>query len=429
MRLISTVASNRKYSTEFRIKKAMTETKAEVQPATQPVTVEIKKNKRDAGTNQKGNKKPRNKWLKLAEKHLLQQQAGRWFMGIVVIPWTIAATYYNGFASDRYVSEASFMIEKSDGNGASIEGLSLFGVTPQTGNDQRIVETFIQSPDMLYYLDEQAGLRQHYTEEPDLFSGLAPDASYEDFLSYYRDHMRVRFNDTNGMLDLEIQGFTPEYAQKLATLILKRSEAFVNDISHNLAGEQLKFVQSEVTLAEQRLKDFTAELVAFQNETGMLSATEQGAALNTIMNELQAELIRNQTELQTLLSYLNDTSPQVVTLKQRIAALEKQLSTEKNRLTDSETTTFNDLAAKQQELQLDLDLATKAYSSALVALEGARTEASRKLKQLVIVSSPHMSEEAKYPRVIYTLTNTLLILLAIYALVRMIRATVREHKD
>ena len=393
------------------------EPKLKAVPIQKPETVKVKK------------QQPKNKWLKLAKKHLLHKQAGRWFAGMVVIPWSIAAVYYTGFASDRYVSETSFMIEKSDGNGGGIEGLSLFGMTPQSSNDHRIVEAFIQSPDMLYFLDEKAGLRQHYFEEADPLSRLSADASHESFLKFYRNHMRVRFNDTSGMLDLEIQGFTPEFAQKLADLVLERSEAFVNEISHGLAGEQLKFVQDEVALSEQRLKDFTAQLVAFQNETGLLSVTDQGAALSSIMNELQAELIRNQTELQTLTSYLNDNSSQVVALKQRIDALQKQLNTEKTRLTDSDATTLNDLAARQQELQLDLDLATKAYASALVALESARTEASRKLKQLVVVSSPHLSEEAKYPRVAYTLTNILLILLAIYALVRMMRATIREHKD
>ena len=400
-------------------------------PANKPATVEVNKKKADIVELPKARKKPQppqNKWVKLARKHLLHKQAGRWFVGMVVAPWALSAIYYTGFASDRYVSEASFMIEKNNGSGSSIEGLSLFGVTPQASNDQRILETFIKSPDMLYYLDEKAGLRQHY-ETGDFLSRLASEETHEGFLEFYRDHMQVRLNDTNGMLDLEIQGFSPEFAQKLAGLVLERSEAFVNEISHNLAGEQLKFVQDEVALSEQRLKDYTAQLVAFQNETGMLSVSEQGAALNTIMNELQAELIRNQTELQTLTSYLNDRSPQVVALKQRINALQKQLSTEKDRLTDSDATTLNDLAAKQKELQLDLDLATKAYSSALVALEGARTEASRKLKQLVVVSSPHLSEEAKYPRVAYTLTNILLILLALYALVRMMRATIREHRD
>ena len=393
------------------------EPKLKAVPIQKPETVKVKK------------QQPKNKWLKLAKRHLLHKQAGRWFAGMVVIPWSIAAVYYTGFASDRYVSETSFMIEKSDGNGGGIEGLSLFGMTPQSSNDHQIVEAFIQSPDMLYFLDEKAGLRQHYFEEADPLSRLSADASHESFLKFYRNHMRVRFNDTSGMLDLEIQGFTPEFAQKLADLVLERSEAFVNEISHGLAGEQLRFVQDEVTLSEQRLKDFTAKLVAFQNETGLLSVTDQGAALSSIMNELQAELIRNQTELQTLTSYLNDNSSQVVALKQRIDALQKQLNTEKTRLTDSDATTLNDLAARQQELQLDLDLATKAYASALVALESARTEASRKLKQLVVVSSPHLSEEAKYPRVAYTLTNILLILLAIYALVRMMRATIREHKD
>ena len=406
------------------------EPKLKAVPAQKPEPIEVKKQKTDlnklAGIKKQ---QPKNKWLRLAKKHLLHKQAGRWFAGMVVIPWSIAAVYYTGFASDRYVSETSFMIEKSDGNGGGIEGLSLFGMTPQSSNDHRIVEAFIQSPDMLYFLDEKAGLRQHYFEEADPLSRLSADASHESFLKFYRNHMRVRFNDTSGMLDLEIQGFTPEFAQKLADLVLERSEAFVNEISHGLAGEQLRFVQDEVTLSEQRLKDFTAQLVAFQNETGLLSVTDQGAALSSIMNELQAELIRNQTELQTLTSYLNDNSSQVVALKQRIDALQKQLNTEKTRLTDSDATTLNDLAARQQELQLDLDLATKAYASALVALESARTEASRKLKQLVVVSSPHLSEEAKYPRVAYTLTNILLILLAIYALVRMMRATIREHKD
>ena len=406
------------------------EPKVQAVPVKKSPAVDIKKQKADLNKLPKAKKTvPQNKWLKLAKKHLLHKQAGRWFAGMVIVPWSIAAVYYVGFASDRYVSEASFMIEKSDGNGGNLEGLSLFGVTPQSSNDHRIVESFIQSPDMLYYLEQEAGIRKHYTEEADVFSRLSPDASHESFLKFYRNHMRVRFNDTSGMLDMEIQGFTPEFAQKLADLVLQRSEAFVNEISHGLAGEQLKFVQDEVSLAEQRLKELTAQLVAFQNETGMLSVSEQGEALNNIMNELQAELVRNQTELQTLTSYQNNSSPQVVALKQRIDALQKQLNTEQTRLTNSDAITLNDLAARQQELQLDLDLATRAYSSALVALESARTEASRKLKQLVVVSSPHLSEEAKYPRVIYTLTNILLILLAVYALVRMIRATIREHKD
>lgn len=370
--------------------------------------------------------------LKLTRKlksALLTHQTGQWFTAIVLVPWAIAAIYFTLIASDRYVSEASFLIERSDSGGGSIEGLSLFGVTPQASNDQRILETFIQSPDMLDYLNQEVSLRQHYIESGDWISRLSPSASQEDFLDFYRSHINVRYNDTNGMVDMEVQGFEPEYTKKITDLILLKSESFVNDISHNLANEQLTFVRSEVERAEQRLKDFTRRLLNFQNETGLLSVEEQGAALNGIMNELQAELIRSQTELQTLTSYLNENSSQVIALKQRISALQSQITTEKDKLVDSGSTSLNDLAAQQQELQLDLDLATQAYTSALVALETTRTEASRKLKQLVVVSSPYQAQDAKYPKVAYSLINILLVLLMIFALARMIRATIHEHRD
>ncbi|WP_422450391.1 MULTISPECIES: hypothetical protein [unclassified Endozoicomonas] len=368
------------------------------------------------------------KWFKPAKKYLLHKQAGRWFAGLVLAPWLLAAGYYAGVASDRFVSEASFMIEKSDGGVPSFDGFSLLGVGGQSAGDQKLLEAYINSPDMMLALDKQLNLRDHYSTA-DWLSGLSKDASFEDFLSYYRDHLKVRFNDSNGLLELEVQGFTPEFAKSMAQEILNNSEHFVNKIGHDLADEQLKFVQGEVGLAEHKLKGITAQLVAFQNTTGLLSAEQQGAALSSILNELQAELVKSQTELETKIAYLNTKSPQVVALKQRIAALESQIDKESQRLTDDENTSINDLAAQQKELQLELELATKAYSSSLIALETARTEASRKLKQLVVISSPHLSDDAKYPRVAYSLTNILLILLAVFGLIRMIRATVREHRD
>lgn len=367
-------------------------------------------------------------WFQLARKHLLHRQVGRWFALMVLLPWLACAIYFIGFASDRFVSEASFMVEKNDG-GQSVSGFSLMGITPQAGNDQRIVETFIQSPDMLNHLQESLNLRQHYVEEPDWLSRLGSDASYEDFLQYYRDHIAVQFNVETGMLNLEVQGFTPEFTRQLARQVLSRSEAFVNEISHALANEQQAFVQKEVVLAEQRLKAITAELLAFQSANGLLSATDQGAALSTILNELQAELVRNRTELQTLSSYLNNNSPKIVTLKQRISALESQLAKEKIQLASNNGTALNDLVARQEALQLDLRLATEAYSATLMALEKARTEASRKIKQLVVVSSPQLAEDATYPKAGYNLTNILLLLLMAFALLRMARATVREHRD
>lgn len=368
-------------------------------------------------------------WLQLAKKQLIHRQVGRWFGWMVLLPWMLCALYFGGVASDRYVSEASFMIEKNDGASAAVGGFSILGITPQAGNDQRILETFIQSPDMLNYLQDHLDLRSHYTTKPDILSRLSSDASYEDFLAYYRDHISIAFDLESGMLNLEVQGFTPQYTQQLTQNILQHSEAFVNEISHHLANEQQAFVQKEVINAEARLRAATAALLAFQSKYGLLSASEQGAALSGIVNELQSELARNQTELQTLTAYLNNSSPKVVTLKHKIAAIETQLTKERMRLANNDGIALNDLMAQQSALQLDLQLATEAYSATLLALEKARTEASRKIKQLVVVSSPQLAQDATYPKAGYNLTNILLLLLMAFALVRMARATIREHRD
>ena len=375
------------------------------------------------------NKRETPKLITFFNRILLKKESGRWFLGMVVLPFLLITCYYTLISPDRYISSAVFMIERSDGGNAIVEGLSLFGVGSQAGNDQKILESFINSPDMLNTLEDKLHLKEHYIEYSDWFTGLSNDASYDNYLTYYQEHTAIRHNESTGLLELEIQGFTPEYAQNLAILILKRSEAFVNEISHSMATDQQGFVQKEVTLQESKLREATSKIITFQNKYGLLSASDEGAALNSVLNELQAELVRNKTELQTLGSYLNSNSSEIITLKQRIQAQEKQLSVEKRRLTDGGTTSLNDLAAKQQELQLDLDLATKAYSSALVALETTRTEASRKLKQLVIVVSPYKAEEAKYPRIIYSLTNTLLILLMLFGLARMAYSTMAEHRD
>ena len=155
----------------------------------------------------------------------------------------------------------------------------------------------------------------------------------------------------------------------------------------------------------------------------------KGVALSSVLHELQAELIRNRTELQTLSSYLNQNAPEIVALKQRIKALEQQLNVEQKQLTGEDLTSMNSLSARQQELQLDVEMATKAYTSSLVALEATRTEASRKLKRLVVISSPYMAEDATYPKVIYNLINLFIVLLMVFGLIRMVYATVMEHRD
>ena len=108
------------------------------------------------------------------------------------------------------------MIERSDGAASMAEGLNLFGISPQSGNDQKILENFIQSPDMLDYLEQQLWLKRHYSQHADWISRLSPNATYDDFLAFYREHISIRYNDNNGLLELSVQGFEPSFTHRIA---------------------------------------------------------------------------------------------------------------------------------------------------------------------------------------------------------------------
>jgi capsular polysaccharide transport system permease protein len=78
---------------------------------------------------------------------------------------------------------------------------------------------------------------------------------------------------------------------------------------------------------------------------------------------------------------------------------------------------------------MDLEFATDLYRSSLAALEGARVEASRKLKHLIVIESPSLPEEALYPRRLYSMTTLLVFLVLLYGIGRLTAATIKDHKD
>ena len=56
-------------------------------------------------------------------------------------------------------------------------------------------------------------------------------------------------------------------------------------------------------------------------------------------------------------------------------------------------------------------------------------DATRKLKTLSVIEPPTLPESAAYPRRIYSLATLLVACLLVYAVARLVLATIREHQD
>jgi len=144
---------------------------------------------------------------------------------------------------------------------------------------------------------------------------------------------------------------------------------------------------------------------------------------------LQAQLSSLRTEERQLLSYLNPDAPQVVSLRSQITAVEQQIEQEQQKLTSPNTTKLNKQAVQFESIKADVEFATELYKISLSSLEKARLEAFRKMKNLIIISTPYEAEEATYPRHMYIIWTSLALLLVLYGFIRLIIAVVKDHRS
>ncbi|EAH8414835.1 capsule biosynthesis protein [Campylobacter coli] len=347
-----------------------------------------------------------------------------WILMIFVI------IYYILIAADRYVSTITMSVKSTTGSTQASGVLSLLTATSNTSEDIKFLQGYIESLDMLKILDEKIHLKKLYNEQYiDLFFSLSSSSSIESYLKYYQNRVKVHVDDKTGLLNVEVEGFTPESAHLIAKTIMQESDKFINEISHKAAREQMAFAEEELVKYKERYQKAQNDLIAFQNKYGVFDPLKQAEAKASLVTQLESDIAQREAKLLTMQSYMNDHAPEVVTLKAEIAALKKQLIKERSKISaDNSSQKLNDLAAKFQDLTIEAGFAQSAYEAALKAYESARIEALRKIKQLVIVQTPDVPQSAKYPEKIYNILTAFIVLSLIFGVIKFVKMIIEEHK-
>jgi capsular polysaccharide transport system permease protein len=358
----------------------------------------------------------------------------------VLLPFLLFSFYQVILASPRYESHAKLIVKEPNGMATLDPAMAImsgFGVS--SGNsDTELVKAFIYSTDMLFYIDQELYISEHYSSnEYDFFSRLSSKASNEDKLSYFQDRLLVEIDAQSQIVSVFVQAFTPEFSHLVSQIIVARAEWFINEIGHTLAKEQLKFVQQEHALVEKKLKSVKTELLSFQSRHDLLDPQAEGMALQQITYQLEGQIAAKRTELRTLRSSMSENAPRVLNTAAQLQSMIQQLENERGRLTDQSSDenelpadeknlSVSEIVARFSDFKINLELALQAYTSSQVSLEKSRIEAYRQLKYLVIVESPTQPQEAKYPEVFYNISLFLAITLMIFGIGRIVMATVKE---
>lgn len=355
-------------------------------------------------------------------------------IGLVILPLALAAIYYGVFATDRYVSSAQVVVRQDGGNqGAAVPGLAtlLTGTNPASREETLYLREYIVSMDMMLLLEERLHwIEQYATQRSDIFFWLNKDAEREDLLKYYQRMVSAHYDETTGLLRVEVQAFTPELSEQMLRTILEASEHFVNEVSHSIAREQMTFAKGELETARINYAERKTELLDFQNVNKVLDGANTAQSRATIIADLESQYTKEQAILTEMQFKLRPDSPQVKQQKQKVNAITQQLAKEKRLLVSSPGgSQLNVVASRFQQLTLDAGIAEESYKTAVAALDNARIEASKKIRTLVTVVSPNTPQLALYPERLYNLATILLGLLMLYGITRFILASIEDHRD
>ena len=355
-------------------------------------------------------------------------------VGLVIYPLSLVIFYLWILAPDRYESQAAILVKDSSAPLVS-EGLlqNMMGGGLGVNVDEKILQAFVISADLLIDLDAELNVKEHFQQSNDFIFGIDSDSSLEDFLSFFRKVVAVQRDKASDLLVIKVHAYDPIFAKELSDAILTKSEKFVNELSQSMARQDMVFAQEEIMRNQNELKKTKAALTLFQNKNGLVSPDQEGQSLINIVYELESELAKTQTQIRKNKSYLNDNSPQLLILRDQANALSNEISGIKLRITgvagESADKKLLSLGEEYQNLILDVDLATSLYTSSLTAYELARAQAIKKIKYLVVASSPQLAEESLYPRRLYWLVTWSIIFFAISFCIRLIRQAVLEHRD
>lgn len=351
------------------------------------------------------------------------------YLLLVGLPSVLALVYFLFLATGMYISEARFSLRSAEGGTGGSELLALLGQSANNiTSDAFVLRDYIHSADMLTMLDTQLGLRDHYTQlDADHLSRLDRDATFEEFLAYYRKVVEIGFDAATGILTLRVRAYTPEMAQKAAGLIVELSENMVNTMRDRALADSLLLARSELERAEQRVAAAREALKVFRGQRNQLNPEATAGALLGLVAQLEEEVARTRTELAEARAFMREDSARIVALNARIEALQAQIKTETARLTGADHRAFNEILSEYEGLLVEREFAEKLYVSALSSLEAARIQAQAQSRYLVTFAAPTLPDEAVWPR---RLLSSFLFFAAaslIYGVIALIIAAIREH--
>lgn len=347
----------------------------------------------------------------------------------VGVPTVLVFLYLALFASPMYVSEAKFAVRSATEQAVGLDFASqIFKTASSTTQDAAVVTEYIESPDAFERLDKDLAVKAHYSDRQwDVISRLSQNPTLYDKTTFWNFVASPVLDPDSGIVTFTVRAYTPEMAQKIASHVLKQSETLVNAMNERAREDAMKLAGEEVKRAQARLMKSQKALETFRDEHAEIDPKATASGLQTLVMDLEGQRATLKAQISEMAAYMRPDAPALKTLKTRLAAVEKQLSGEKQRLAGIGTGAMNNWVSAYEALTIENEFAQKQLVSAMTAMETARVSLLSQSKYVVTIESPTLPDESRYPRTFEFTFCVLLGLLLLFGLGSLIVASIREH--
>jgi capsular polysaccharide transport system permease protein len=363
------------------------------------------------------------------------------FFLLVILPSLLVAGYLYGIAAPQYVSEARFVVSSRGGGtdiGAQIAGLRGIAGAALGGfgggaasSEATSIRDFLTSLDAvmqaharldlisLWQRPEADPIARLWRSEPELLA------------QYFNAMVNVSLDPMTNVTTLRVRSFRPEDSKALTEELLHSAEALVNRLSERARNATLQIAHQEAEGAERRVQESRAALVRFREQEKELDSAGAVQSAVALRGQLEGMLAQARAELTERLKFMRPDNLALQATRNRIEALERQITAERSRHTDGAPVAGEGVLSRQlaafERLMLEREFADRQLASATASLESARVEAQRQQIFLSRIAEPNLAVYPLYPRKLTNLISIFIGLAIAYGIGWLLIVGMREH--
>lgn len=349
---------------------------------------------------------------------------------LVVLPTAVVGWYYFRIASPLYATASQFQIQRAETLSAGAEGGIFSGSALATNPDSVAVQSYLTSRDAMLRLDADKGFKQAFQNpEIDPIRRLPADASNEEAYDLYRKSVKIGYDPTEGMINMEVIAPDPLLSQDFSLALIAYAEEQVDQMTARIRSDQMQGAEASYRDAEEKMLAAQRRVQDLQQQLGVLDPAAEGTVVMNQIAILEGQLATKRLELGQLLTNPRPQQSRVSGLQGDIERLEEMVAATRSQLTqgNEQRTSLAAITGEMRIAESDLLTRQDLLAAAATQMESARIEANKQVRYLSQSVVPIPPDRPTYPRAFQNTLVAFLIFSGIYLMLSLTASILREQ--